>query len=255
MKTKKTILSLFLLFMTTTMNAYTPSDTITVRINGMHCGHCAHKVRNLLRQNEGVGQMSFDLERHTATIAYDPTKTCVDSIKAQLTATKRYEPTDYSKDDVIINQAALHIDDMFCGKCANRIVEALSQMVGVDSISPHVGKHYVTFQYDANKTHLKDVQQTLYERGFTPVRHYESDKAGYAYFTIPADKITEDATDTALALDGVADVFVNGKRGAVAITYVNTETNVEQLFEQLKSGGLDVTIPPAHQCKEEVVED
>ena len=216
----------------------------------MHCDHCAHKVRTLLHQNEGVGHLSFDLERHTATIAYDPTITCVDSIKSQLAATKRYAASDYSKDDVIYNETGLHIDDMFCGKCANRIVERLNQLSGVDSIAPHIGKHFISIRYDANKTHLKDIRIALSEIGFTPVRHYENERASYAFFTLPTNQVTEETTDAILALDGVADVFVNGKKGTLAVTFDNTETSTEKLREQIRAENLSVEVPPAHQCKE-----
>lgn len=248
---KRKILILSSLFTAFSLHAAELSDTVTVRIDGMHCDHCAHKVRTLLQQNEGVGHLSFDLERHTATIAYDPTKTCVDSIKSQLAATKRFTASDYSKDDVISNNVGLHIDDMFCGKCANRIVEKLQQIAGVDSIAPHIGKHYVSLKYDANKTHLRDIRQALSEIGFTPVRHYENEKASYAYFTLPTNQITDETTDAVLALEGVADVFVNGKKGTLAITYDNTETTADKLLEQLYTENLSVKIPPAHQCKEE----
>ena len=31
------------------------ADTLTVRINGMRCSECGHKVKNILRKNPGVG--------------------------------------------------------------------------------------------------------------------------------------------------------------------------------------------------------
>ena len=40
------------------MNA-SAADTLTVRINGMRCSECGHKVKNILRKNPGVGALEF----------------------------------------------------------------------------------------------------------------------------------------------------------------------------------------------------
>ena len=56
------------------------ADTLTVRINGMRCSECGHKVKNILRKNPGVGALEFNYERRTVKMAYDSKKTCVDSI-------------------------------------------------------------------------------------------------------------------------------------------------------------------------------
>ena len=42
------------------------SDTLMVRINGMRCAECGHKVKNVLRKNPGVGALEFNYERRTA---------------------------------------------------------------------------------------------------------------------------------------------------------------------------------------------
>ena len=53
----------------------TAADTLTVRIKGMRCGECAHKVKTALRKIDGVGSIDFNLERRTATITYDAART------------------------------------------------------------------------------------------------------------------------------------------------------------------------------------
>ena len=66
------------------------SDTLMVRINGMRCAECGHKVKNVLRKNPGVGALEFNYERRTAKIAYDAQKTCPDTIYSMLARTGRY---------------------------------------------------------------------------------------------------------------------------------------------------------------------
>ena len=66
------------------------ADTLTVRINGMRCSECGHKVKNILRKNPGVGALEFNYERRTVKMAYDSKKTCVDSIYSALARSGRY---------------------------------------------------------------------------------------------------------------------------------------------------------------------
>ena len=40
------------------------------------------------------------------------------------------------------------------------------------------------------------------------------------------------------------------KDGHLLVTYVNNETSVEKLQEQIKAAGIEATLPPAHECEE-----
>lgn len=103
------------------MQAANVTDTIVVRIKGMRCEECAHKVNTVLRKLNGVKSIDYNLERRTATIAYDQQLTCRDTIEARLAATGRYKASNYSKDNVIRRGMGLRMDDMHCQKCADRI--------------------------------------------------------------------------------------------------------------------------------------
>lgn len=226
------------------------SDTLTVRIKGMRCEECAHKVGTVLKKVNGFETVSFDLEKRTATIAYDRSKTCADTLKGRLDATGRYKTAPYSKTEVIRRGIGLQMADMHCQNCANRITKRIGQIDGVDSIAPHLDKHYVFFRYDANKTSKGEICKTLSELGFTPVSYYTSKNISFAYFNIPANLATEETMETALALDGVDDANVNARNKSLAITFVNTETSVEKLQQELKEAGIEATIPAPHECKE-----
>ena len=127
-------------------------------------------------------------------------------------------------------------------------------MDGVDSIGPHVDKHYVFVRYDANRTSKDVIRNALVALGFTPVNYYTSKDISFAYFTLGASTLksnTPDAIiDTALTLEGVDDANVNPKQRSLAITYVNKETSSQQLLEQLRAEGIEASLPPAHECKE-----
>jgi len=246
----RTIILLFAaLLMPACMSAQDNSDSFTIRIKGMRCEECAHKVKNRLLQENGVEKLSFNIERRTATISYDHTKISPDSIKGILKGT-RYQASPYNENDTILRGMGLQIADMYCQDCADRIMKRFNGMVGIDSIATRLDKHYVFFRYDANRTCQADIRETLGDMGFTPVSYYTSKDIYYAYFTIPQEVASEEAIEVALALDGVADANVNKRNNSLAITYVNTMITEDKLLEELRAEGIDAKLPTPHECNE-----
>lgn len=231
----------FLLLINSNLMAQT--DSITVRVKGMRCEECAHKVKNVVKKLPGIEGVSFNIERRTATIAYDRAQTCVDSIQARLAATGRYKASSYSPNDTIIRGMGLRIADMHCQNCYNRISQRLQTMVGIDSMAPHLDKQYIFVRYDANRTSKADVRRVLSDMGFTPVNYYSGPKVAYAYYQIPADKISQETMDEVLMLTGVEDVNVNAQRKSLAVTYFTDETTAEQLLKDIKAVGIIVKNP------------
>ena len=227
------------------------TDTLTVRIKGMRCGECAHKVKDVVKKGPGIQGITFNIERRTATIAYDRTQTCADSIRAHLAATGRYKASDYSPTDTIMRGMGLRIDDMHCQRCYDRISQRLQTMEGIDSMAPHLDKHYIFVRYDANKTSKDDIRRVLGGMGFTPVNYYSSPKVQFAYYTIPAEAVSQETIDEVLTLTGVEDVNVNERQKSLAVTYFNDETSAEQLLADIKAAGIEAVVPAPHECKEE----
>jgi copper ion binding protein len=227
------------------------SDTLTVRIKGMRCEECAHKVKNVLRKDTGVGGIQFNLERRTATIAYDPAKTSADSIRAHLDATGRYKSSPYSPTEVIRRGYGQRIDDMHCKKCSDRIMDRLGKMEGIDSLAPHLDKHYMFIRYDANRTCKADIRALINKIGYTPVNYYTSDKIDWAYYNIPAEQATQETIDGILAIDGVEDVNTNARRKSLAVTYFKQEISADKLLDEIKKLGINAVVPKPHECKEE----
>lgn len=225
-------------------------DTLTVRIKGMKCEECGHKVMVAVKKLPGIESMRFNYERRTAVIAYDPTQTCRDSIEARLAATGRYKASPYSPNDTIRRGMGLRMDDMHCQKCADRIMAKLQPMEGIDSLSPHLDKHYYFIRYDANRTCKSTIKETLIGLGFTPVNYYSGPKVGYAYYLIPAEQATQQTMDDVLILDGVEDVCVNPKKKSLAVTFFTDETNADKLLADILAEGIKAEIPAPHECKE-----
>ena len=226
------------------------TDTLTVRIKGMRCEECAHKVKNAVKQLPGIDGITFNIERRTATVAFDRAQTCADSIQARLAATGRYKASSYSASDTIMRGMGLRIDDMHCQKCYNRISQRLATVEGIDSMAPHLDKHYIFVRYDANRTSKEEIRRALGGLGFTPVNYYSGPKVSYAYYNIPAEATTQETIDEVLILEGVEDANVNAKQKSLAVTFFTDETNADKLISDIRAAGIDAVLPPAHECKE-----
>jgi len=225
-------------------------DTLTVRINGMRCAECGHKVKNVLRKNPGVGALEFNYERRTCKMAYDASLTCPDSIYSQLARTGRYAARPYDPTARIGRGMGQRIADMHCQRCVDRIVSQLSQLNGVDSLGPHLDKQYVFIRYDANRTSRADIRNLLNRLGFTPCNYYSSPKVGYGYYLLPEAQANSDTADAVLALDGVEDVNVNTAQHTLAVTFFNDETTADRLYSEIRKLGIKAEVPAPHECAE-----
>ena len=244
-------ITLAILLFITLVSLAAKTDTVTVRVKAMRCEECGHKVKNALRKNPGGGPLEFNYERRTVKIAYDPQKTDVDSIYRSIAVTKRYKASPYSPTEVIRRGIGQRMDDMHCKKCADRIMTRLGKMEGIDSLAPHLDKHYMFIRYDANKTCKADIREVLTNMGYTPVSYYTSDKIAFAYYNIPAEAATQETIDNILTLDAVDDVNVNPKRKTLAVTYFCKELSADQLLAEIQKMGIKAEVPAPHVCKEE----
>jgi copper ion binding protein len=247
---KKTLLLITLLAGITASLHATTVDTLTVRIKGMKCEECAHKVMTAVRQLPGIDNVKSNIERRTTTVTFDPALTCRDSIEARLAATGRFKASPYSPDEVIRRGFGLRIDDMHCQNCANRITKRLSQIEAIDSMSPHLDKHYIFIRYDANRTCKADIRAAVEQLGYTPVNYYSGPKVSYAYYNIPAEQATQETIDEVIIITGVEDVNVNQQKQSLAVTFFTDETNADQLLADIRQAGIKAELPPAHECKE-----
>ena len=234
----KKIFSVFLFLIVVNAAMAASTDTLVIRIKGMRCEEESNKVNKLLRPNAGVEDLVFDLEKRIVTVTYDPSKTNRDEICAALTG--RLKPSAYDPKEMIRRGMGLKTEELQTPADAERIMQNMSSMVGIDSISPNIAKRYVFVRYDANKTTKAAIREKLESLGFTPVTYYTSNIISFAYFKMPAEADTEENLEMILALDGVEDVNANPEKGSLAITYVNTQTTEEKLLSDIQAEGIEV---------------
>lgn len=47
-------------------------NTVTFKVEGMHCGGCAARIRTLLENSAGVAKAAISFEEGEARVLYDP---------------------------------------------------------------------------------------------------------------------------------------------------------------------------------------
>lgn len=56
-------------------------ESITLKVEGMHCAHCQARVETALKAVKGVKSAVVDLEQKTATVVIKAGKVDVDTLK------------------------------------------------------------------------------------------------------------------------------------------------------------------------------
>jgi copper chaperone len=63
------------------------SKTVTIKIEGMHCGGCTSSVTKALKATEGVEDVQVSLEKGEATVKFDDQKVTVAKLHEVITDT------------------------------------------------------------------------------------------------------------------------------------------------------------------------
>jgi copper chaperone CopZ len=85
---KKQIVVLFVLVLTIAFTSFaTAPATITIPVEGMHCGGCASSVEKKLKATEGVEEVRVSFEKKEAWIKYDDKKITVEKLREVINST------------------------------------------------------------------------------------------------------------------------------------------------------------------------
>ena len=89
MRTRQ-ILPLLMLALVMTFGAVGTSAataTVTIRVEGMHCGNCAASVKKKLKATAGVEDVTVSFEKKEALIKYDDQKITVAQLREVINST------------------------------------------------------------------------------------------------------------------------------------------------------------------------
>lgn len=79
------ILALVMTF--SVIRASAATVTVTIRIEGMHCGNCAASIKKKLKVTRGVQDVHVSFEKKEALIKYDDQKITVVELRAVINST------------------------------------------------------------------------------------------------------------------------------------------------------------------------
>ena len=57
------------------------AETISLKVEGMTCGHCSMSVAKALKGVRGVSDANVDLKLKEAKVTYDPAKASINDLK------------------------------------------------------------------------------------------------------------------------------------------------------------------------------
>ncbi len=63
------------------------SATVTIRVEGMHCGDCASSIEKKLKATDGVEEVRVSFEKKEAWIKFDDNKTTVARLREVINST------------------------------------------------------------------------------------------------------------------------------------------------------------------------
>ena len=82
MKTKRMLTALVITLLSVTAVMAKDIRTAVFKVSQMHCENCERKVKNNIKFEKGVKEISTDLKTRTVSITYDADKTNVEKLKA-----------------------------------------------------------------------------------------------------------------------------------------------------------------------------
>ena len=82
MKTRRMFMAFVITVLGITAVVAKDMRTVMFKVTQMHCENCVKKIKNNIRFEKGVKDLSTDLKTKTVSVTYDADKTTVDKLKA-----------------------------------------------------------------------------------------------------------------------------------------------------------------------------
>ncbi|MFO1461815.1 MAG: heavy metal translocating P-type ATPase [Verrucomicrobiota bacterium] len=144
----------------------TAGNSTTLRVGGMDCSSCAHRVTQALTSVPGVASATVDLSAGSASIRWQPSAP-VDppALVAAVTAagySAQFAPKESG------NTVRLRIGGMDCANCARKVTAALTGVAGVDSATVDLPTQRANVRWKPDQTgNSADLVAAVAAAGYT----------------------------------------------------------------------------------------
>lgn len=226
--------SLTTLLFTLFMGVVCAQDNIQLRVEGMHCGGCAGRIKKALAEINTISDVTVDLEKRVIAMNYKASEITPEGIKETIAGVaEKFKPADYDPNEVIKRTASFKAAQMNCGNCLAKIKKNLEAIDGILEVDGDVENKAVTISYDANKVSSKTFKDDFGKFNYTVSRYWPNEIVQYAFYK--ADNITNgNASELEEKLSGekgILDVSVNPESKYVSVSY-NTKVMDEAALKE-----------------------
>lgn len=129
---------------------------LEIGVAGMTCASCSSRVERTLNRLPGV-QASVNLSTERATVAFDPTQTSLETLRAAIVDIG-YQP--------VVAQSELEVGGMTCASCSSRVERALGKVSGVLSASVNLATERAMVEYFPDSTNQDQLIAAVVNAGY-----------------------------------------------------------------------------------------
>ncbi len=149
------------------------NKVLTLKVEGMTCGHCEKRVRDAISKVGGVSGANVSLKEGTAAVEYDPEKTDEGEIKSAVTnagygaagsGDEKGEET--VREPGPAQKCILRIAGMHCASCAQNIEKKLKGEAGVVSASVSYAAERASVEYLPEKVSARKLSDVVNKMGY-----------------------------------------------------------------------------------------
>ena len=158
---KKTILFALVAFALQSASAGT-TDSLTVKIDDMHCRKCSNRITEQLSTLEGIEFTKPRLGQHTFFVRFDADKTNSNAIRTRITDSG-YTPVNYyhcDKTDYVYFLVPAE-------QATQATIDAVKSIDGVKDANANARRKSLAVSFDKEKTSVEALQTALQQKGIT----------------------------------------------------------------------------------------
>ncbi|XP_041438548.1 copper-transporting ATPase 2 isoform X1 [Xenopus laevis] len=163
-----------------------PTETVTLGIDGMHCKSCVHNIEGYVSGLAGIRSIKVSLENKNAVVCLYQGSTSLLSLKESIenlppgnfkvtlpvvveksqSLTRDSIYSSHTDQSIGGNMALISIGGMTCGSCVSSIENMISQRKGVLHISVSLDEGNGNIFYNPRETNAEELRSAIEDMGF-----------------------------------------------------------------------------------------
>ena len=221
-------------------------QTEEIKVYGMMCGHCTAAVKKAVESLSGVSACSPDLEKKSARVTFDSTKTSVAEI-ANIIVSEGYSLSDDSAgdDETVVTDdsppenavvSKFDVTGMSCVNCAASVERALSDTEGIRSASVNFAIERLTVEHDPSVT-PEGIAELVNNAGFTAVHHSDFRTVSFRVDGMSCANCSGTLEKALRKTDGIREATVNFAAEKASVNFDTRLTDEDDIYAIVRESG------------------